>query len=270
MINTEFRQRIKNGETLISTMLSMVRNPGWVPALGDLPFDFLTIDMEHSPYSDSEVADLLTVIKASGMPSVVRIPRPQWHFVTRVFDSGASGVLAPYCETVDEVREVVRAARWRPMKGRQVEHAMKTGEFPSDATREHLEEFNQDHVVMIGIESVPAVENLDEILDIGGIDVVFIGPADLTTSMGIPRDFDHPDFDRMVREIIDKCTARGVQVAANFASLEQSAKWAGNGLNLVIHAADFRVLYEGYKLAIESIARAAGKSLTVDESNADI
>jgi 2-keto-3-deoxy-L-rhamnonate aldolase RhmA len=190
--------------------------------------------------------------------------------VTRVFDSGASGVLAPYCETVDEVREVVRAARWRPMKGRQVEHAMKTGEFPSDATREHLEEFNQDHVVMIGIESVPAVENLDEILDIGGIDVVFIGPADLTTSMGIPRAFDHPDFDRMVREIIDKCTARGVQVAANFASLEQSAKWAGNGLNLVIHAADFRVLYEGYKLAIESIAKAAGKSLTVDESNADI
>ncbi len=59
MINTEFRQRIKNGETLISTMLSMVRNPGWVPALGDLPFDFFTIDMEHSPYSDSQVADLL-------------------------------------------------------------------------------------------------------------------------------------------------------------------------------------------------------------------
>jgi 2-keto-3-deoxy-L-rhamnonate aldolase RhmA len=270
MINTKFRERIKNGDTLISTMLSMIRNPGWVPALGDLPFDFLTIDMEHSPYSDSQVADLLAVIKASGTPSVVRIPRPQWHFVTRVFDSGASGVLVPYCETAEEVREVVSAARWRPMKGRLVERAMETGEFPSDATREHLEEFNQGHVVMIGIESVPAVENLDAILDVGGIDVVFIGPADLSTSMGIPRDFDHPEFDRMMSEIIDRCLARGVQVAANFASLEQSAKWASRGLNLVIHAADFRVLYDGYKAAIETIAQAAGKRLMVDESNVDI
>lgn len=270
MIETEFRRRIRNGDTLVSTMLSMVRNPGWLRVLADLPFDFLTIDMEHSPYSDSEVADILAVIRASGTPSVVRIRRPQWHYVTRIFDSGASGVLAPYCETVDEVREVVRAARWRPMKGRFAERAMETGEFPGDATREHLQQFNRDHVVMIGIESVPAVENLDAILDVGGIDVVFIGPADLSTSMGIPRDFDHPDFDRMVREIIEKCTARGVQIAANFASLQQSAKWAGEGLNLVIYAADFRVLHEGYRSALETIANAARKTLTVAESNVDI
>jgi 2-keto-3-deoxy-L-rhamnonate aldolase RhmA len=270
MINTQFRQRIRNGETLVSTMLSMIRSPRWQQVLADLPFDFLSIDMEHSPYSDSEVADLIAVIKAGGMPTVVRIPRPEWHFVTRVFDSGASGVLAPYCETVEEVREVVRAARWRPMKGQYAERIMQDGEFPSDATRDHLAEFNQDHVVMIGIESVPAVENLDAILDVGGIDVVFIGPADLSTSMGYPREFDHPEFEQMMRDIIQKCTARGVQVAANFASLEHSAKWAGEGLNLVIHAADFRVLHEGYKQAIETIAAAAGNDLKIEESTVDI
>ncbi len=270
MIKTKFRQRIQNGDTLVSTMLSKIRNPGWQEVLADLPFDFLTVDMEHSPYSDSEVADLIAVIKASKTPSVVRIPRPQWHFVTRVFDSGASGVLAPYCETVEEVREVVSAARWRPLKGRYAERAMKTGEFPSSATREHLEEFNQDNVVMIGIESVPAVENLDAILDVGGIDVVFIGPADLSTSMGIPREFDHPDFDAMCLEIIQRCTDRGIQVAANFASLEHSAKWAGLGLNVVIHACDFRVLHEAYRVAIEKISAAAGKSITIEDSKVDI
>lgn len=270
MIDGEFRQRVHNGDTLVSTMLSMIRNPGWQRVLADLPFDFLTIDMEHSPYSDSQVADLISVIEAGGMPSVARIPRPEWHYVTRVFDSGASGVLAPYCETVDEVREVVRAARWRPLKGRYAERAMGTGEFPSDATRDHLAGFNRDHVVMIGIESVPAVENLDAILDIGGIDVVFIGPTDLSISMGIPREFDHPEFERTVREIIERCVAREVRVAANFASLEQSAKWAGEGISLVIHAADFRVLHEGYKSAIETIARAAGNALSVEDSNVDI
>lgn len=273
-IKTAFRERIQNGDTLVSTMLSKIRHPGWHEVLADLAFDFLTIDMEHSPYSDSEVADLLAVIKASKTPSIVRVPRPQWHFVTRVFDSGASGVLAPYCETVEEVREVVCAARWRPLKGRYAERAIKTGKFPSAATRAHLEEFNRDNTVMIGIESIPAVENLDAILDVGGIDVVFIGPADLSTSMGIPREFDHPDFDAMCRDIIQRCTDRGVQVAANFASLQQSAKWAGLGLNLVIHACDFRVLHEAYRSAIEEISAAAGKSITtVDttkDSNVDI
>ena len=187
MVKTEFRNRIRRGDLLMSTMLLKINHVGWHEVLADLPFDFLTVDMEHSPQSDSEVANLLAVMKAGKMPSVVRIPRPAWHYVTRVFDAGACGVLAPYCETVEEVREVVRAARWRPLKGSYAERAVATGEFPSDATRDHLAENNEDHVVMIGIESVPAVENLDAILDVGGIDVVFIGPADLSTSMGFPR-----------------------------------------------------------------------------------
>lgn len=123
---------------------------------------------------------------------------------------------------------------------------------------------------MIGIESVPAVENLDAILDVGGIDVIFIGPADLSTSMGIPRDWDHPDFEAMCDDIIRRCTDRGVQVAANFASLEQSAKWAGRGLKVVIHACDFRVLHAGYKDALETIARAAGQSIDIEDSSVEI
>ena len=270
MVKTDFRERIRRGDTLVSTMLLKINHVGWYETLAELPFDFLTVDMEHSPQSDSEVANLLAVMKAAKMPSVVRIPRPAWHYVTRVFDSGACGVLAPYCETVDEVREVVRAARWRPIKGVYAEHAIESGEFPSDATRDHLAENNRDHVVMIGIESVPAVENLDAILDVGGIDVVFIGPADLSTSMGIPRDWDHPDFEAMCDDVIRRCTERGVQVAANFASLEQSAKWAGRGLNVVIHACDFRVLHAGYKDALETIARAAGHAIDIEESKVDI
>ncbi len=270
MTKIEFQNRIKNGDVLVSTMLSLIRNPAWQKVLTDLPFDFLSIDMEHSPYSDSEVSDLITALGAAGMPTVVRIPRPQWNYVTRVFDSGAYGVLAPYCETVEEVREVVGAARWRPLKGEYVDRAMQNGEFPSDATRDHLAEFNQGQVVMIGIESVPAVENLDAILDVGGIDVVFIGPADLSTSMGFPRDYDHPEFDRMVRHIIKTCQDRGVQVAANFASLEQSVKWVSEGLNLVIHASDFRVLHEAYRTVLGAIGQAAGTNTNIAASDQDI
>ncbi|MCF6197591.1 MAG: aldolase/citrate lyase family protein [Emcibacter sp.] len=270
MTNNKLMQSIHKGERLVSTMLSRMRNPGWARILAELPFDFMTIDMEHSPYSDSEVSNLVNVLEAGGMPTVVRIPRPEWHFVTRVFDSGASGVLAPYCETVEEVSEIVRAARLRPMKGRFADRAMTTREFPGDKTRDHLAEFNAGHVVMIGIESIPAVENLEAILDVGGIDVVFIGPADLSTSMGFPREYDRPEFDAMVRHIIEKCTDRNVQVAANFAELDQSVKWASEGLNLIIHAMDFRVLQEKFKDILDEINAAAGKSIAISATDIDI
>ena len=270
MTNNKLIERIRNGESLVSTMLSRMRNPGWARILAELPFDFMTIDMEHSPYSDSEVSDLVNMLEACHMPTIVRIPRPEWHFVTRVFDSGASGVLAPYCETVGEVREIVRAARLRPMKGGFADRAMMTGEFPGDKTRDHLAEFNAGHVVMIGIESMPAVENLEAILDVGGIDVVFIGPADLSTSMGFPRDYARPEFNAMLRHIIKICRGRNVQVAANFAEIDQSVKWAGEGLNLIIHAMDFRVLQEKYKDILNEINVAAGKSITISTTDMEI
>ncbi|MEM8814524.1 MAG: aldolase/citrate lyase family protein [Pseudomonadota bacterium] len=270
MFNTDFQQRMHQGQLLMSTMLCKITRPFACDVLLDLPFDFLTIDMEHAPFSDAEVADLIAVCNAARMPSVVRIPRPEWHYVTRVFDSGASGVLAPYCETVEEVREVLRAAKLKPLKGRRAEQAIENDEYPSLATRDYLETENAGRVVLIGIESVPAVENLDAILELQGIDAVFIGPADLSISMGIPRDFENPDFERAMTGIIQRCSARGIPVCSNFASLEQSAKWARRGISLIIHAADFRVLHEAYRAALTEIATAAGRSLDIPRSTQDV
>jgi 4-hydroxy-2-oxoheptanedioate aldolase len=253
-----FYDKVSAGEMLYSTMLSHSRNPRWIDVLCNVNLDFLCIDTEHTPYSWGEVADLLTAMNARAMPSVVRIPRPDWHYVTKAFDAGASGVLAPYCETVEEVREIVRAARLRPFKGSLSEKAILTGEYPSLSVADHLAENNANHVVMIGIESIPAVERLDSILDVGGIDVVFIGPADLSTSMGYPREWDHPEFEAMCDHSIKTCKARNVQVAANFAPLDQSAKWAARGVNLVIHAFDWRVLHEGYQHVMKILTAAAG------------
>jgi len=256
---SQFRQQIHSGEILFSTMLSMMRNPRWLSTLKNIPFDFVTIDTEHSPYSLGEIADLITVAVAVGLPPMVRIPRPAWHYVTRIFDAGAYGVLAPYCESVDEVKEVVRAARWRPLKGKFVEKVMNEDVFPGEATRQHLEEFNQDQVVIIGIESVPAVDNLEPILNIGGIDAIFIGPADLSTSLGFPRQFDHPEFEKTVRHVIHVAKKFKVQVAANFQSLEQSIKWAREGIYLIIHSQDFRVFLDAYQEAWKQFASITGR-----------
>ena len=135
-------------------------------------------------------------LKGVGVVPIVRVPIPSSHYVTMAIDAGAEGILAPYCETVEEVREVVGATKWLPMKGEYVERAMTTGEFPSDDTKAYLAARNKNNVCIIGIESEPAVRNLPEILEVEGIDAIFVGPNDFSTSYGIPDDTGHPDYER--------------------------------------------------------------------------
>ena len=107
-------------------------------------------------------------------------------------DAGTAGVLVPYCETVEEVQAVVATAHWHPLKGEYLRRAVEEGELPSAETRKYLRNRRKESFVVIGIESEPAWRNLDAILDVGGIDGVFIGPNDMSTSLGIPDDYANP------------------------------------------------------------------------------
>ena len=131
---------------------------------------------------------------AAGVVPIVRVPVPMAHWVAMALDAGAAGVLIPYCETVEEVRDSVGTARLHPLKGEYLRRAIQDGVFPSPRTKEYLENRRRESIVLVGIESEPGQRNLDAILDVGGIDGIFIGPNDMTTNMGIPNEYDHPDF----------------------------------------------------------------------------
>jgi 4-hydroxy-2-oxoheptanedioate aldolase len=224
MAGADLREKLENGGIVFGTMLSLSRNPRWGRIIGQLKFDYVIIDNEHSAYSRGEVADLIAVINATDTTPIIRVPIPSSHYVTMALDAGAHGILAPYCETVEEVKEVVGAAKWRPLKGALVERVMETGEFPSDASKAYLQRVNRNSVVMIGIESVPAANNLEAILDVEGIDVVFVGPNDMSISMGIPDQYDHPEFEDMLRFVIRTCDARNIPVAIHLQSVELTTK----------------------------------------------
>ena len=247
MAGIDLRNKLEDGGIVYGTMLSLSRNPRWARAIGQLNFDYVIIDNEHSAYSRGEVADFIAAINTTGTTTIVRVPIPLSHYVTMALDAGAHGVLVPYCETVAEVKEVIAAARWRPLKGALVDRAMETGEFPSETSKAYLQERNRNTVVMIGIESVPAAENLDEILKIDGIDAIFVGPNDMSITMGIPDQYDHPDFEEMLRFVIRTCGARNIPVAVHLQSVELSTKWIQEGVRFVLHKTDVGALHEGFQ-----------------------
>ena len=247
MAGIDLRKKLEDGGTVYGTMLSLSRNPRWARAIGQLQFDYVIIDNEHSAYSRGEVADFVSAINTTGTTSIIRIPIPLSHYVTMALDAGAQGVLVPYCETVEEVKEVIGAAKWRPLKGVLVDRVTETGEFPSEASKAYLQRRNSNTVVMIGIESVPAAENLEEILKVDGIDAIFVGPNDISISMGIPDQYDHPDFEEMLRFVIRTCGARNIPVAVHLQSVELSTKWIQEGVRFVLHKTDVGALHEGFQ-----------------------
>ena len=209
MNGAELKDRVQNGGIVYGTMISMGRNPRWGSAFSNFGIDYAIIDTEHSPRGRMDVADFIAAFSFSGVVPIVRIPIPDSHYVTMALDAGAQGILAPYCETVDEVKEVVGAAKWRPLKGVLVQKAVDSGEFPSQATKEYLEARNHNNVCIVGIESVPAIENLENILKVEGIDAIFVGPNDLSITLGIPDQYDHPDYEAALREIISEVPGGG-------------------------------------------------------------
>jgi len=255
MTGAQLKQILDDGGRVYGTMVTLTRNPRWVKVLGGLGLDYVIVDTEHSPFSRGEVADMVAMLARADVVPVVRVPIPSSHDITMARDAGAQGILAPYCETVDQVKEVIGAAKWRPLKGALLDHAVDTGAFPSPETRDYLAERNKDCIVMIGIESVPAIENLEAILDVPGVDVVFVGPHDLSITVGVPEQYDHPEFERAMGRIMEVCGQRNVPVALHLFNQQQATHWMQRGVRFVLHTTDVVAMADGFCREFNALRR---------------
>lgn len=253
MNNEELRKIIKDGGKVYGTMISMARNPKWADILVKAGLDYAIIDTERAPFSRSEVADFIWALEKSGIVPIVRVPAPSAHYVTMAIDAGAQGILAPYCENASQVKEIVGAVRWRPLKGVLLDMAMEIKEFPSEDSKQYLEQINQNNIVMIGIESMPALMNLEDMLSIDGIDVVFICPENLSISMGIPEQYTNPEFESAIKRVIGICNSHNIAVAMHFFDIDLTIKWIKEGVRFILHSSDVKITFEAFKRDFEKL-----------------
>jgi 2-keto-3-deoxy-L-rhamnonate aldolase RhmA len=274
MNGEQLKQKVNSGGIVYGTMLMGARNPRWAQTISEFGLDYVIIDTEHTPRSRVEVADFLAAFSCSSAVPIVRIPIPSSYYVTMYLDAGAQGILAPYCETVEEAKEVVAATKFRPLKGEMARLAVETGQFPSETTKKYLEARNKNNVCIIGIESVPAINNLDNILKIKGIDAIFVGPNDLSITLGIPDQYDHPDYEAALREIITKCKAVNVPVLIHHMQVDLTKKWLKEGANFVLHNIDSRVMHNGYRDEFAQIKKLgstlSGDAITTAEESKEV
>ena len=256
MDTKEFLDYLKKGKRLYGTAV-FSPSPLWPSAVKRAQVDFVFIDTEHTPFDRTVLAQMCLSYKACGLPPLVRIPSPDPQEARKVLDGGASGILAPYIESPEQVRELVGAVKLRPLKGERLREALHKKDSLTLELKDYLKDWNKDNFLMINIESVPAIERLDRILAEPGLDGVIIGPHDLSINLGLPEQYHDPRFEDAVRQIISSVREKGLGVGIHFSQeAELQIKWAKAGANIIMHSSDMALFQQRLKEDITTIRHA--------------
>ena len=270
MADKTLTDKLKNGKIIYGTCITSTA-PLWGKAARNANLDFVFLDTEHVPLERMEIAAMCQLYNALGIAPIVRITSPDPFRACQLLDAGATGVVAPYIETVEQVNEMVGAIKYRPLKGKRLQSAMQNPNTLEPELRNYLENYNFGKLCIINIESIPAVENLDALLKVPGLDGVFIGPHDLSVNMGLPEMYDHPGFEKVVEMIIRKCRENNIAVGIHFSeSPERQIKWVNAGANIIIHSSDIAIFSQKLASDIQLIRKSGGEEEQVSKENIDI
>ena len=261
-------QKLKNGERVYGTCFTSV-SPGWPAIFKKASLDFAFIDTEHIAIDRSAMSRMCLVMQAYGITPIVRIPAPDSFLAGQAIDAGAKGVIAPYLESVAQIKELIAAIKFRPLKGQILNEVMNGEKELSADMKAYLNKYNQGNFCIANIESVPALEKLDELLSVPGLDGVFIGPHDLSISLGIPEQYDNPEFEQAVKQIIHTSRKKGLSVGIHFSlEPERQVKWINEGANIVVHSSDIALFSQKLNNDINIIKRLIGD--TGKENTSDV
>jgi 4-hydroxy-2-oxoheptanedioate aldolase len=179
------KQRLQSEQFIVGTFLEIV-SPAVVELLGLAGFDFVVIDREHGAIDLKDTEDMIRAGSAADVSVMVRVPCCESNQISQPLDMGAAGVHVPQIETAEAAKAVVAASKYHPLGKRGLQPYVRSASYRSYTTKEYLSTANDDTLVVVHVEGVEGVANLESILQVEGIDVVFIGPYDLSQSLGIP------------------------------------------------------------------------------------
>lgn len=254
------KKLLNSGAAVIGTFVTLT-DPAVVEILGLLGFDFIVIDNEHVAMDRSSVVNLIRAseISSSNIVPIVRTKDSSTIEVTQMLDSGALGVQVPGVNTYEMAKKVVDASYYAPIGNRGLGTAQRSIGYGTMDKFKFFKTANDETLTVVQCESLEAIENLDEILNIDEIDVVFIGAMDLSQSMGpdIMGNRNHPDLVRLFNETVQKITAKGKIAGGASWSIEETRKLYEIGIRYFTIGNDVAFLKESasrkLKLFCESL-----------------
>ena len=221
MLADKIKRIFKRGHVSIGSWMSMAHE-SIAEILASAGYDWVVIETEHTAIDVSEVLRLIMAIQGCGVVPLVRVAWNDPIQVKAVMDSGAAGVLVPMVNSREEAQLAVNSIKFPPLGFRGVGLARAQGYGLTFG--EYVERNNEDSLLMVQIEHKDAVENIDEILSVEGIDGTFIGPYDLSLSMGIPGQLNHPDIETKKQRVLEATRAKGLAAGIHLVHPDSAAE----------------------------------------------
>ncbi len=267
MTSQELRSALRSGQSVFGTLIAS-DSPDWLDHVARIGLDFVFIDTEHVALDRKALAWMCHGYAALGLPPIVRILSPDAHLARMALDAGAAGIMAPYVETVEQVKALVGAVKLWPLKGERLEAALSDRSTLEPPLAAFLDRHAGRRILTINVESRPALERIDALASVEGLDGILVGPHDLSINLGVPEDYESAVFDQAVRTILRSARRHGI-AAGTFSMLgmERVRQWASDGLNFIVHGADCAAMRDAIGADIRAMRGMLGQGPTTGAVN---
>ncbi len=228
-----FANRVRSGEVLTGTLVSLP-SPEVCELLANMGYDWLFIDAEHGAFNPQQAQNMLQA--ASPTPCVIRVPIGETVWLKKALDIGAAGIIVPQVNNSSQAREIIQHCKYAPAgdRGVGIGRAHKYG---IDFDR-YLEKANEETAVILQAESCEAVDNINDIANLKGVDAILIGPYDLSASLGMPGEINHPLVQSAINKIIKACQDVNVSLGFFGVSAEAVLAYKEKGCTLLTVGVD--------------------------------
>lgn len=247
------KQKLQRGDTAFGTMVFEFASPGLPAVLVASGAEFALYDMEHSGIDIDEMKRQLSYARGLDLVPIVRPPGKEYQFASRLLDLGAMGLMMPMVESAEEAREIVSWTRYPPAGRRGAVFGGAHDDYAGGDIAEKMKIADSRTILLAMIETEAGVENVDEIMAVDGIDGAHLGQFDLSLSLGIPGETDHPRIDAAIDAMMAACARHGKFAACMAPTVDIAKMWMARGFTMVSYSYDMGLLSTGLSEGIKQL-----------------
>ncbi len=260
MRDNPVKRRLREGGVSMGVMCLEFATPGIGRISAEAGAEFAVFDMEHTGWGLETVKMLAATSRGADLVPLVRVPVADYHFIAHALDAGAMGLVLPLVASAAQARSAVDCALYPPRGRRGCAFALAHDDYRGGDVNEKMRRANENVLIVAQIETAEGLSHVEEIAAVEGIDALWIGQFDLTTSMGIPGDFEHPKFREATGRVLEACRRSGKAATLAVMDPEQLAAAPAQGFRLLVYVADLWIYQQALRRCFRQVREALGRA----------
>jgi 2-dehydro-3-deoxyglucarate aldolase/4-hydroxy-2-oxoheptanedioate aldolase len=256
MARNTIRKRALAGETVLGSMVFEFFVPGMPQILSQAGAEYAIYDMEHGGLGLETLKMLVAASRGTGVVPMVRVPRGEYHFIARSLDVGAQGIMVPMVESLAQARDIAQSARYPKQGRRGAAFGFAHDDYAPGDPKDKMREADRRNIVIAQIETERGLEAVEEIAAVDGIDCLWLGHFDMTNFLGIPGQFEHPDYLAAVKRIVAAGRRHGKALGFMAADTAWARAYRKHGFNMIATGTDQGILMAGIRGVLQSVGEA--------------